>query len=150
MTIFTTDGTTTGKRPGEQRHDADSLDGDPHSQLCCLEGCLTGAGIAALFIIILPAGILMTVYGYNNGDDVIFGVGILLMIAPICSLPVIIAVFFNRRRIRKLGVNLDCHSAVRPATDRSESDGTITNKRWPVSRADLTVCLSVCLSRGHA
>lgn len=70
--------------------------------ICCLQGCLTACTLACLFFLVLPAGILVTVYSSSNNDTELMVAGIVLMVLPIIALPVVITILFNRRRIMKL------------------------------------------------
>lgn len=70
--------------------------------ICCLQGCLTACTVAGLFFIVLPAGILVTVYSSNNNDPELMAAGIVLMALPIVALPIVTALVLNRRRLQKM------------------------------------------------
>lgn len=81
--------------------DDDEEDGKPRP-LCCLEGCLIGSIATFLFLIVIPAGILLTMYGINSKSDAILGTGICLIIVPVLSVPVFIGIYANQRRLKRL------------------------------------------------
>lgn len=72
------------------------------TSICCLQGCLTACTVAGLFFIVLPAGILVTVYSSNNNDPELMAAGIVLMVLPIIALPIVSALVLNRRRLQKM------------------------------------------------
>ncbi|KAK3102771.1 hypothetical protein FSP39_013834 [Pinctada imbricata] len=81
--------------------DNDDDDEPQTSGLCCLGGCLTGCAFCVLLLIILPAGVLLTFYASNNKDYGVLSAGICLIAVPLMSVPVVLIVFLNRRRIRR-------------------------------------------------
>ncbi|VDH97810.1 uncharacterized protein [Mytilus edulis] len=70
--------------------------------LCCMSGCLTGCSLGLLFIVVLPAGILLSLYSINNKDYGVLSAGIILILVPMISIPVLIVLYYNRRRLRKI------------------------------------------------
>ena len=47
-------------------------------------------------------GILLSLYSINNKDYGVLSAGIILILVPIFSIPVLITIYKNRRRIRKI------------------------------------------------
>ena len=52
--------------------------------------------------IISPTGVLLCVYASSNNDPEVLAVGIVLAASPVISMPLIIIVLYNRRRIQRL------------------------------------------------
>lgn len=90
-----------GEKSVKEDEDIDE-DEEQETGLCCLSGCLTGTATAILFVIVLPAGILLTFYAANNNDLGVLSAGIILIAIPILSLPLFIVLFYNRRRLRRM------------------------------------------------
>lgn len=85
----------------EKQLENDEEDDEP-TGLCCMSGCLTGCSLGLLFIVVLPAGILLSLYAINNRDYGVLSAGIILILVPIISIPVLVILYYNRRRLRKI------------------------------------------------
>ncbi|XP_069141193.1 uncharacterized protein [Argopecten irradians] len=87
-----------------QRHlgDEDDEEVEPEAGLCCLGGCLTGSSLCLLLVIIFPAGILLSLYATNNNQYDVLAAGIILMAFPVITIPVVIAIYLNRRRLMRI------------------------------------------------
>lgn len=90
----------THKQGGDQEPRDD--EGSDDLEICCLSGCLTTITVGILFFLALPTGVLLCVFATTNNDPEVLAVGIVLAISPIISLPLIVVVLYNRRRIRRL------------------------------------------------
>lgn len=47
-------------------------------------------------------GILLSLYSINNKDFGVLSAGIILILVPLISIPVVVIVHYNRRRLRKI------------------------------------------------
>ncbi|XP_033746773.1 uncharacterized protein LOC117331909 [Pecten maximus] len=92
------------RREAAHHHHVDEEDEEvePEAGLCCLGGCLTGSSLCLLLVIIFPAGILLSIYATNNNQYDVLAAGIILVAFPIITIPVVIAVYLNRRRIMRI------------------------------------------------
>ncbi|XP_060571552.1 uncharacterized protein LOC132729741 [Ruditapes philippinarum] len=88
-------------------------------QICCLSGCLTTIAVAILFFLALPTGVLLCVYATANDDPEVLAVGIVLAVSPVISLPLIIIILYNRRRIRRLRKRKVATSPEHPDANRT-------------------------------
>ncbi|XP_060062908.1 uncharacterized protein LOC132543423 [Ylistrum balloti] len=99
------DSTEVQKRGGSPQHhfdDDDDDDVEPQAGLCCLGGCLTGTSLCLLLVIIFPAGILLSIYATNNNQYDVLAAGIILVAFPVITIPIVIAVYLNRRQIMRI------------------------------------------------
>lgn len=62
---------------------------EPDVAVCCMKGCLAGLTVAVLLLIILPAGILVTVYADGNNDVTFLALGIVLICIPLITFPLL-------------------------------------------------------------
>ncbi|OWF56549.1 uncharacterized protein LOC110446267 [Mizuhopecten yessoensis] len=98
------DGHNEGRRETTRHHCVDEEDeeDEPEARLCCLGGCLTGCSLCLLLVIIFPAGILLSIYATSNKQYDVLAAGIILVVFPLITIPIVIAVYLNRRRIMRI------------------------------------------------
>lgn len=111
----------------EDDEEFDEEDEEPMG-LCCMSGCLTGCALGLLFIIVLPAGILLSLYSINNKDYGVLSAGIILILVPIVSIPVLITIYYNRRRIRKIRRFRKTRIAIVPGMKLTENNEVVINE----------------------
>lgn len=129
-------GYKTSQKEKQTEGDAEIFEEDEEPMgLCCMSGCLTGCSLGVLFIIVLPAGILLSLYSINNKDYGVLSAGIILILVPLISIPVLVGVHYNRRRLRKIRR----FRKTKIATVSGGKNGNIENTNsYTVSDADLS------------
>lgn len=94
------------RRPGEGGvEEEEEEDVDPKSSICCLQGCLAAGAVGFSFLVGLPSGILLVIYGSNNHDVPLVSVGAVLVVLPLVMLIIVTALCLNQRRLTRLRKN---------------------------------------------
>lgn len=90
-------------QPAKNPNDDITVDEEQENvKFCCLSGCLTIIFAVVLFFFALPTGVLLCVYASYNAEKEVLIVGVVLAISPLISVPLIVVVLVNRRKLRQL------------------------------------------------
>ncbi|XP_050413519.2 uncharacterized protein LOC126827979 [Patella vulgata] len=95
------------------------------SSLCCLQGCIAASSVGFSFFVALPTGILLIVYSQKDSDYRLLSAGIVLVILPVVVLLIVIALCFNKHRLKRFGRNRIKHG--RAATITADNGIEETN-----------------------
>ncbi|CAH1784810.1 unnamed protein product [Owenia fusiformis] len=65
--------------------------------LCCFKGCLIGTLGFVYFLLVIPTGILLTMHGSNNANNITLVIGLCLLIVPTVTATSICGIYQYRR-----------------------------------------------------